>query len=191
MRWCTVGVKVEFQFHPGIGDGLNRRSRRSLISDIAHHRAKLGFRPTVDEKRGSTMYSTIMVPVDLAHADTVEKALITAGDLGKYYHARVVVVGVAHTAPGSVAHNPEEYGQKLQAFTQEYSNSTGCPMEARTVICNDPAVELDDALAKTGKDLGADLVVMASHVPSFRDHLYHANATYLAGHVDYSVFIVR
>jgi nucleotide-binding universal stress UspA family protein len=34
---------------------------------------------------GDSMYSRIMVPVDLAHIERLEKALATAADLAKHY----------------------------------------------------------------------------------------------------------
>ena len=137
------------------------------------------------------MYSTIMVPVDLDHADTVEKAVKIAVDIGKIYDAEIYLVGVTATTPGSVAHNPEEYGEKLTQFTAEHSQSTGYTLKSKVVICNDPAVELDIALEKIGKELDVDLVVMASHIPGFMDHLFHSKAGHLANHTDISVFIVR
>ena len=39
--------------------------------------------------------------------------------------------------------------------------------------------------------LGVDLVVMASHVPGFREYIFHSNAGFLASHTDLSVFVVR
>ena len=41
------------------------------------------------------MYSKIMVPVDLAHESTVEKAIKVAADIGKLYEANVCIVGVS------------------------------------------------------------------------------------------------
>ena len=137
------------------------------------------------------MYSTIMVPVDLDHADTVEKAVNIAVDIGKIYDAEIYLVGATATTPGSIAHNPVEYGEKLTQFTTEHSQSTGYTLKSKVVICNDPAAELDVALEKIGKELDVDLVVMASHIPDFMDHLFHSKTGHLANHTDISVFIVR
>ncbi len=52
------------------------------------------------------MYHNIVVPVDIEHADKLEKALATACDLAKAYDAKLTVVGVTGAAPGSLAHNP-------------------------------------------------------------------------------------
>jgi len=41
------------------------------------------------------------------------------------------------------------------------------------------------------KEAGCDLVVMASHVPGFREHILSSNAGYVASHAPISVFVVR
>ena len=137
------------------------------------------------------MFTKIMVPVDLAHAATMEKAIQNAADLAKLHDAKVFLVGVTDTAPGSVAHDPHEYQQKLEQFAADQSSRHGCAMTAKVVICNDPAAELDEALEAYGKESNVDLVVMASHLPGFMDHLFHSRAGHLATHTDISVFIVR
>ena len=137
------------------------------------------------------MYSTIMVPIDLAHTSTVAKAVEIAAGLGKTYNADIYLVGVTASAPGSVAHDPEEYAQKLNQYAADQSSKLGCTLKSKAVLCNDPAAELDQALEQVGKEIGVDLVVMASHVPGFMDHLFHSKAGHLATHSDISVFIVR
>jgi nucleotide-binding universal stress UspA family protein len=137
------------------------------------------------------MFSTIMVPVDLAHAATVAKSIEIAAGLGKTYNADIYLVGVTATPPGSVAHDPEEFEQKLNQYAADQSSKLGCSLKPRVVLCNDPAAELDQALEQVGKEIGVDLVVMASHVPGFMDHLFHSKAGHLATHSDISVFIVR
>jgi len=137
------------------------------------------------------MFTKIMVPVDLAHAATVEKAIQIAADLARLHNAEIFLVGVTDTAPGSVAHDPAEYQQKLEQFAADHSSRHGCSMAAKVVICNDPAAELDEALEDYGKEINVDLVVMASHLPGFMDHLFHSRAGHLATHTDISVFIVR
>ena len=137
------------------------------------------------------MFNRIMVPVDLAHAASLEKAIKVAVDLAKLHDARIFLVGVTDTAPGAVAHDPAEYQQKLEQFTANCCDRHGYAMTAKVVICNDPAAELDEALEAYGKEIDVDLVVMASHLPGFMDHLFHSRAGHLATHTDISVFIVR
>ncbi len=137
------------------------------------------------------MYRKIVVPVDLAHTDKLEKALATAADLAKHYRAKTYYVGVTAPAPSAVAHSSAEYAEKLELFAAEQSAQRGLQVEAKTATSTDPIRDLDDALRDTIEDLGADLVVMASHVPGFGSHIFASNAGYLASHTSVSVFVVR
>ena len=76
------------------------------------------------------MYERILAPVDLAHPDRSEKALKSAADLASHYDADLVLVGVTGNEPSSVAHTPEEYGEKLAAFA-EAAADTSRPPDAR------------------------------------------------------------
>ena len=137
------------------------------------------------------MYRNIVVPVDLAHVDQLEKALITAADLCRHYQARVTLVGVTASTPSETAHNPEEFEDKLQSFAAAQSEQLDVTFECRAISIPDPGVDLEKALDRVIHDLNADLVVMASHVPGFRDHFFRSHGGYLASHTDVSVFIVR
>jgi nucleotide-binding universal stress UspA family protein len=137
------------------------------------------------------MFKKVMVPVDLRHTEKLEKALATAADLSKHYHAPVQLVGVTSSAPSSVAHNPEEYKAKLRAYAEKEGEKLGCSFGAHAITSPDPTIDLDEALGREAHDIGADLVIMASHVPGFAEHLFSSNAGYLASHSDISVFVVR
>lgn len=137
------------------------------------------------------MYKNIMVPVDLGHADKLGKALKTAADLAKHYGSKITYIGVTGTAPSSTAHNPEEYAEKLEAFAQKAGAEAGVGVASRAVHVHDVAVDLNSALRDGADEVGADLVIMASHVPSFADVLVGSHAGHLAGHASMSVFVVR
>jgi nucleotide-binding universal stress UspA family protein len=62
------------------------------------------------------VFKHIMVPVDLAHEGRLDRALDVAADLAAHYGARVTYVGVTVPQPSSVAHNPEEFAEKLARF---------------------------------------------------------------------------
>ena len=49
------------------------------------------------------MFKRIMVPIDLTHADKLEKALDVAGDLAAHYGSTLVYVGVTAPSPSAVA----------------------------------------------------------------------------------------
>ncbi len=137
------------------------------------------------------MFKTIMVPVDLAHLDKLAKALGVASDLAKHYGAVVHYVGVTGTAPGSAAHSPEEFTEKLETLAASRARADSADIRARTIVSHDPAVELEGSLRQAAEALNADLVVMASHVPGFSEYVFSSHAGYLASHASTSVFVVR
>ncbi|MDZ7749764.1 MAG: 3'-5' exonuclease [Halofilum sp. (in: g-proteobacteria)] len=117
--------------------------------------------------KGLNMFKKILVPVDLAHKDAIEPALTAASDLARHHGAEVCYIGVTATTPGSVARTPEEYQQKLDAFAQEQSDQHhGQTVSARAITSPDPVADLDDVLLQAIEDTGADLVVMATHLPT-------------------------
>ena len=137
------------------------------------------------------VYSKIMVPVDLAHTDKIAKALDTAADLARHYGIPVCYVGVTASMPDAVAHTPEEYGEKLAAFARTRAGVGGFEVTTRVFLSHDPTRDLYKILTHAADEIGADLVVMASHIPGLPEHLFTSNAGYVASHSDVSVFVVR
>lgn len=135
------------------------------------------------------MYKTIMVPIDLAHAEQLRGAVDVARDLASHYGAKLVFVGVTAATPGPVAHNPEEFGEKLEAFAQKAGNGTD--VTSHVIVSHDPTADMDDKLVDAIPELGADLVVMASHVPGIADMLVPSHGGHLARSTKISVFLVR
>lgn len=137
------------------------------------------------------MYKTIAVAVDLAHVDRLPKSLQTAADLAKLYGATLHYIGATTETPSSVAHTPAEYKAKLDRFAAERAAEHGIDTKAKAIVSLDPAVDLDRDLIKACKEIKADLVVMASHIPGVKEHLISSNAGYIASHSGFSVFVVR
>ncbi len=137
------------------------------------------------------MYSTIAVPVDLAHTDKLSKAITTAADLAKHYHASLYLIAVTSSAPSEVAHNPAEFSEKLSQFADAQTAAYGVEFKTRDTVTPDPAVDLNKALDEQIHALGADLVVMASHVPGLGDYVFSSHSGYLSSHTDLSIFVVR
>jgi len=138
------------------------------------------------------MYQHIMVPVDLAHTDQLDKALRTAADLANRYGTDVTYVGVTTTAPSEVARTPTEFESKLSAFARDEAAKRGLDrVHGHMATSHDPARDLNRILLNAAHDIGADLIVMASHVPGLADHIFESNAGAVALHADASVLIVR
>ncbi|MEB8388050.1 universal stress protein [Rhodobacteraceae bacterium KMM 6894] len=137
------------------------------------------------------MFKKILAPVDLAHQGALAKALKCTADLANQYDAEVVFVGVTAATPSSLAHNPQEYGEKLAAFAAAQGQEHGFRASSHPVVSHDPTADLDDALLKATGETGADLVVMASHLPNVLDHVWPSNGGKIAEHAKCSVFVVR
>nr|WP_256474251.1 universal stress protein [Lutimaribacter sp. EGI FJ00013] len=132
-----------------------------------------------------------MVPVDLAHSDKQQRALQCGADIAKLYGAPVVYVGVTAETPGSLGHNPAEYNERLTAFAAAQGESNGIDTSAKTELSHDPTSDLDDILLRAIDDTGADLVVMASHIPGLTDYIWPSNGGKVAAHAKVSVMVVR
>ena len=137
------------------------------------------------------MFTRIMVPVDLAHAERLDRALRCAADLARHYGATIIYVGVAAAAPGSLAHSPGEFAEKLRTFALSQGESAGVPVESLALTSHDPAVDLDATLLGAVEQTGADLVIMASHIPNLADHLWPSNGGTVARRAKTSVMIIR
>jgi len=139
------------------------------------------------------MYKKIMVPVDLQHVEKIDKSLSTAADLAQAWDATVCYVAVAGRVPNRVAPSPEKFEVEMNMFAREQGERFGIETEYRVVSSVDVPVELDDKLLGAIDEVGADLVVMASHVPDVPDklHLMSSNAAWIVRHSEVSVFVVR
>lgn len=137
------------------------------------------------------MFDHILAPVDLAHIDRLTRALEVAADLARHYGIPVTYVAATTPQPGKVAHTPEEYAAKLDAFAAEQAEKHGHTAAAKTVVSHDPSIDLVHTLREARKEIGADLVVMASHMPDLGDYLWPSHGGELALHAHASVFLVR
>lgn len=137
------------------------------------------------------MFKTLMVPVDLVHAARLKRALTVAADLAGLYDAEICYVAVTAPTPGPAAHNPQEFAAKLDAFATEQGTVHGRKTRSHSIVSHDPAIDLDRTLLKAREEIGADLVVMASHVPGIGDFLFPSHGGRMAQHAGVSVMVVR
>ena len=137
------------------------------------------------------MYKKIMVPVDLAHLDALQKPLQVAVDMARHYEADVCYVSVTTSMPGPIAKTPTEYEKKLAAFATEQARSHGQACSSRVFFSHDPAADLSRTLVKAVEEIGADLVVMGTHLPRRLDAIMPSRGGKLAKLTNVSVFLVR
>lgn len=137
------------------------------------------------------MFKRIMAPVDLTHLGVLERALSVAAEEARHHGIPVTYVTVTANTPGPLGHTPEEKQAKLDAFVAAEAEKRGVEASAHLVVAHDPRADMDDILIQAAKDVGADLVIMASHKPNVADYFWPSNGGSVAGHSDLSVFIVR
>ena len=138
------------------------------------------------------MYSRILVPVDLGNADKLEKALDLAGETAKQHSAEVIYVDVVDAIPTMTAKTEgERSADRLQVFTVEQAKRHGINTTGEIALRSDLHLNVGSDIVKTAKDLQCDLIIMASHVPGFKDHIISSNAGYVASHAPMSVYVVR
>lgn len=137
------------------------------------------------------MFTTILVPVDLAHAARMDRALAVAAAQARQRGARIVYLGITEETPGPVAHNPREFAERLEAFARAEADRHGIAAEALAVTSVDPAAEINRLILKAVRDTGADLVVMAGHQPRMIDWILPSHGGHVAEHAEVSVFVVR
>ncbi|WP_421621637.1 universal stress protein [Alkalilimnicola ehrlichii] len=137
------------------------------------------------------MYHRIMFPVDLAHLGVLERALQVSADMAAHYKAEVCYVSVIAGTPGQVARSPAEYEQKLKAFSEEQRQRHGQRVSTKVYISADPVADVDDLLVKAADEVGADLVIMGTHLPRKVDAIMPSHGGKVARQTDVSVFLVR
>ncbi|MEN3791282.1 universal stress protein [Fulvimarina sp. MAC3] len=137
------------------------------------------------------MYRRILVPIDLAHRDKLEKATKTAADLAKHYEASVVYFGLTSSAPTEAAHTPEDYKEAVEQFARSEGETHGISTSGKVVISHDPSIELNGAILTAADEASADLIVMATHIPGVPDHFFSAHGSKVATKASISVMLVR
>ncbi len=137
------------------------------------------------------MFKKIMVPVDLRHTERLGRALKAAADLAGIYGATVCYVGVTSPEPGEFGRNPDEFAARLAGWAREEASRHGHAAESHAIVSHDPTTELDKALQNAVGETGADLVVMATHMPNVTDYIWASHGGTLAQHSGASVMLVR
>ncbi len=141
------------------------------------------------------MFSTILVPIDLAEPDSSGRALDAAIRMARDYGATMHVVTVVPDMGMSIVggYFPEGFEQKALDGTRERLKTF-----LETVVPDDIAVKghvvhggIYEQILRIAEDLSADLIVMASHRPAMRDYLLGPNAARVVRHAKQSVLVVR
>lgn len=137
------------------------------------------------------MFNKILSPVDLTHADKLDKAIAVAGDLARTYGAEVCFVGVTTSTPSELARTPKEYSKQLEKFAADQGAKLEISTSSHMIVSHDPAVQMNQEIEDAVTEIGADLVVMATHPPGVSDYFWSGHGAHLAAHSKASVMLIR
>lgn len=138
------------------------------------------------------MYSRILVPIDLANADQLKKALSVAAQMAKENDATVVYVGVVDAVPTtSTQTEGEKMKVLLDSFTAEQAQTHGIKTADHVMLRGDLHLHVGKEIIQAAKNADCDLIVMASHIPGIKDHIFSSNAGYVATHAPICVYVIR
>ncbi len=141
------------------------------------------------------MYKDILLPIDLNHSSSWEKALPTALSLCRGWGAKLHVLTVMPDFGMSIVgqYFPEGYEkdvaqkvlERLHGFVKEHIRDD---IDVQHIVGEGNAYEV---ILEMGKKIDADLIVMGSHRPELKDYLLGPNAARVVRHADRSVMVVR
>ncbi len=139
------------------------------------------------------MIKTILVPIDVGKAEGGSAALSLAQGLAKLHGSKLVLLNVLEEVPGYVvAQLPEGFHDKVVAEAadslREIAKSHQIADMAEVVIREgNPSTEI---LEYAG-EIGADMIVIASHDPGFADYFLGSVAARVVRHAHCSVLVAR
>ncbi len=141
------------------------------------------------------MYTDILLAVDLGHPDTQAAAVSRAVEYAQAFGARLHVVTVVPDFgmsivggffPAGYEHKAlEQARESLHAFTAARIPEG---IEVQHVVGHGTIYQ---EILRIARELGVDLIVMASHRPGLEDYLLGPNAARVVRHAATSVLVVR
>ncbi len=141
------------------------------------------------------MYKKIFVPVDINQESSWKAALPTAIDFAKKDGAKLylftVVPDFGMAMVGSFF--PKDYAEKaLERAGHELDaiarNNVPADIDCTCYVQHGTIYK---RIIKAADELGADLIVLASHRPETKDYLLGPNAARVVRHARQSVFVIR
>ncbi|HHS83253.1 MAG TPA: universal stress protein [Devosia sp.] len=141
------------------------------------------------------MTKAILLPIDISNTASSQKALSEAIELsrsrGADLHVLTVVPDYGMALVGSFF--PRDYSDKA---TQEVSGVLDAYVKEQvpdgiSVHQHVRAGTIYKEIVAAANEIGADLIVLASHRPEMQDYLLGPNAARVVRHARQSVFVVR
>ena len=141
------------------------------------------------------MFANILVAIDLTDESSSGKTVPTAVELCQSSGARLNLLTVIPDFGMSIVsqHFPKDFAEnalaetrtKLGVFASEHIPDG----IKKTLLVTQGTIY--EEIIKTGNEISADLVIVASHRPSLKDFLLGPNASRVVRHFNRSVLVVR
>jgi nucleotide-binding universal stress UspA family protein len=134
------------------------------------------------------MYTTILVPIDLSDTEHCRKTLAIARQVGGD-QSRIIALYVAADVPAFVAAElPEGLLQQNITLARgelaKLAEEVGAESEVR-------AGHTSMNILECAKEVGADLIVIASHRPGLQDYFLGSTAARVVRHAECAVLVDR
>jgi universal stress protein F len=139
------------------------------------------------------MIKTILVPIDIAEKEAGAAALGLAQDLAKTHGGRLVLLNVLEQVPGYVtAQLPSGFHEKAlsdaAARLNEIASKHGLAETAEVVVREGHS---STKILDFANEIGADMIVIASHDPGLVDYFLGSVAARVVRHAHCSVLVAR
>ncbi len=141
------------------------------------------------------MYKSILLPIDLGHKSSWEKAIPVAVALAKQQGAKIHLLTIIPDYGMSVvgSYFPKDFEEKARSSSEAELNKLMAEH-----IPDDISAEAHVGRGTIYKEIltaadkqACDLIVLASHRPEMADYLLGPNAARVVRHASQSVFVVR
>ena len=139
------------------------------------------------------MYKNILLPIDIAQESSWQKALPVAIAQARSNSASLHIVAVAPEAPPQLPFLPADYGSKMVSHAEAKLETIVKEHDPDDIQCRQHVRQgsIYKEILALAREIGADLIVMASHQPGIEDYLLGPNAARVVRHASCSVLVVR
>jgi nucleotide-binding universal stress UspA family protein len=141
------------------------------------------------------MYTDILLPVDLNHDSSWTKALPAAVEYCKAFGAQLHVMTVVPDfgMPLVASYFPQDFEEKMREDANKHlhefvKKNVPSDVPVQHIVAEGTAYK---EILRVAEEIGAGLIIMASHHPELKDYLLEPNAERVVRHSSISVLVVR
>lgn len=139
------------------------------------------------------MFTSVLVPLDLAQPSSWERALPVAHDMAKANKASLSVVTVLPETKllFEFVQLPFQLEEAVTRARGRLTAIIGATLPGVNVHQDVRVGSVAHEILEAGRGIGADLIVMQSHRPEMRDYLLGSNAAQVVRHARCAVLVLR